>query len=124
MGRQFENLQEGPICQLTNAGSQNRMNIRGLQSKMSVKVHIFYPHLQQFTHAQEVVNVNGDTVGKCLGHLVKQFPGIEQGIFDQQGQLLNYVYLFVNGKASYPTDLTMPVNDGDELTIALLLAGG
>ena len=91
---------------------------------MSVKVNIFYPHLQQFTHNQEVVNVNGNTVGECLGHLVKQFPGIEEGIFDKHGQLLNYIYFFINGKATYPTNLAMPVNDGDELTIALLLAGG
>jgi len=91
---------------------------------MNVKINIFYPHLQQFTHNQEVVHVNGMTIGECLGHLVKQFPGLEQGIFDKQGQLLNYVYLLINGKASYPTDLTMPVKDGDELTIALLLAGG
>ena len=91
---------------------------------MSVKINIFYPHLQQFTHNQEVVHVDGDTVGECLGHLVKQFPGIEEGIFDKQSQLLNYVYFFVNGKAIYPTSLTMAVNDGDELTIALLLAGG
>ena len=91
---------------------------------MSAKINIFYPHLQQFTHNQEVVNVNGDTVGECLSDLVKQFPGIEQGIFDKPGQLLNYVYFLVNGKATYPTSLAMPVNDGDELTIALLLAGG
>lgn len=91
---------------------------------MSIKVNIFYPHLQQFTHNQDVVNVNGNTVGECLGHLVKQFPGIEEGIFDKQGLLLNYIYFFINGKATYPTDLAMPVNDGDELTIALLLAGG
>ena len=91
---------------------------------MSVKVNIFYPHLQQFTHNQDVVNVNGNTVGECLSHLVKQFPGIEEGIFDKQGQLLNYIYFFINGKATYPTDLAMPLNDGDELTIALLLAGG
>ena len=91
---------------------------------MSVKINIFYPHLQQFTHNQDVVEVDGKTVGECLGHLVTQFPGIETGIFDKQGQLLNYIYFFINGKATYPTDLAMPVNDGDELTIALLLAGG
>jgi len=91
---------------------------------MSVKVNIFYPHLQQFTHQQEVVHVEGDTVGECLGHLVKQFPGIEQGIFDKQGQLLNYVYFFINGKAVYPTVLTQNVQEGDELIVALLLAGG
>jgi len=91
---------------------------------MTVKVKIFYPHLQQFTHNQEVVNVDGSTVGECLGQLVKQFPGIEKGIFDEHGQLLNYVYFFINGKGTYPTDLTHPLRDGDELTFALLLAGG
>lgn len=91
---------------------------------MSVKVKIFYPHLQQFTDNQEVVNVDGSTVGECLGHLVKQFPGIEKGIFDEHGQLLNYVYFFINGKGTYPTDLAHPLKDGDELTFALLLAGG
>jgi molybdopterin synthase sulfur carrier subunit len=91
---------------------------------VSVKVKIFYPHLKQYTDNQEVVEVNGSTVGECLGDLVKQFPGIEKGIFDEHGQLINYVYFFINGKGAYPTDLAKPVRDGDELTIALLLAGG
>jgi molybdopterin converting factor small subunit len=91
---------------------------------MSVKINIYYPHLQQFTDNQEVVKVNGSTVGECLSDLVKQFPGIESGIFDEHGQVLNYVYFFINGKSGYPTDLSKPVKDGDELTIALLLAGG
>jgi molybdopterin converting factor small subunit len=91
---------------------------------VSVTVKIFYPHLKQYTDNQEVVKVNGSTVGECLGDLVKQFPGIEKGIFDEDGQLINYVYFFINGKSAYPTDLAKTVRDGDELTIALLLAGG
>ena len=91
---------------------------------MSVKVKIFYPHLKQYTDNQEVVEVNGSTVGECLTDLVKQFPGIEKGIFDEHGQMINYVYFFINGKSAYPTDLAKSVRDGDELTIALLLAGG
>jgi molybdopterin converting factor small subunit len=91
---------------------------------MSVKVNIFHSPLQRFTDNQEVVIVNGNTVGECLDHLVKQFPGIEKGLFDKQGQLLNYVYFFINGKGAYPTDLAKPVKDGDELAISLLLAGG
>ena len=91
---------------------------------MSVTVKIFYPHLKQYTDNQEVVEVNGSTVGECLSDLLKQFPGIEKGIFDEHGQLINYVYFFINGKSAYPTDLAKPIRDGDELTIALLLAGG
>ena len=91
---------------------------------MGVKINIFYPHLQQFTENQNAVDVDGTTVSECLAHLVKKFPGIEKGIFDENGQLLNFVYFFINGKGTYPTDLATPVKDGDELTIALLLAGG
>lgn len=80
--------------------------------------------LKVFIGNQEIVKVNGGTIGECLDYLVKQFPGIEKGLFDRHGQLLNYVYFFINGKGSYPTDLTKLVKDGDELTISLLLPGG
>jgi molybdopterin converting factor small subunit len=91
---------------------------------MSVNVNIFYPHLQQFTNNQDIVKVNGNTVGECLDHLVKQFPGIEKGIFDEHGQLLNFIYFLINGKGAYPTNLAQPLKDGDEITVVLLLAGG
>jgi molybdopterin converting factor small subunit len=91
---------------------------------MSVRINIFYPHLQQFTDNQEVVKVNGSTVGECLDDLIRLFPGIKKGIFDEHGKLLEYVYFLINGKGAYPTDLAKPMKDGDELTIALLLAGG
>jgi hypothetical protein len=91
---------------------------------MSVKVAISYPYLQQFTHNQEIVEVNGSTVGGRLDDLVKQFPGIEKGIFDEHGQLLSYVLFFINGKSVHPIDLAMPIEGGSEVTIALLLTEG
>jgi molybdopterin converting factor small subunit len=91
---------------------------------MSIKVNILYPPLQQYTGKKEVVKANGRTVGECLDHLVKQFPGIEKGLLDKHGQLLNYVHFFINGKGAYPIDLAKPIQDGDELTISLLLPGG
>jgi len=91
---------------------------------MTVKVNILHPSLRQLAGNQEVVKANGGTIGECLNHLVRQFPGIEKGLFDRSGQLLNYVYFFINGKGAHPTDLTKPVKDGDELTISLLLPGG
>ncbi len=91
---------------------------------MSVKINIFYPHLKEHTQNQDQVEVEGKTVGECLEHLVKRFPGIEKGIFDKPGELLNFVYFLINGVGTYPTDLSKPLKDGDELTIVLLLAGG
>ncbi len=42
---------------------------------MSIKIDISYP-LQHLANDTEVAEVNGSTVGECLEHLVKQFPGI------------------------------------------------
>ena len=85
---------------------------------------MLYPSLHQFTNSQQVVQANESMIGECLDHLVKQFPGIEKGLFDRDGHLLNYVHFFINGKGTRPTDLAKPVKDGDELMISLLFPGG
>ncbi len=90
---------------------------------MSVKVNI-HPVLYHFTNDQDVVVVNGSTVGECLEELVAQFPAIKQGLFDKDGKLLNYVDIYVNGESAYPDELAKPVKDGDELHIVLIIAGG
>jgi molybdopterin converting factor small subunit len=90
---------------------------------MSIKVNI-NPGLYQYTNNQRIAEVNGNTVGQCLNHLVKQFPGIEKGLFDKNGKLLNYVDIYVNGESAYPEELAKPVKDGDELHIVITVAGG
>ena len=90
---------------------------------MSVRINI--PHIfHQFTNGQAIVEVNGNTVGQCLNHLAKQFPGIEKALLDKSGKLLNYVDIYVNLESSYPEELAKSVKEGDELYIALMLGGG
>ena len=90
---------------------------------MSIKINI-NPLLFQYTNDQDVVEVNGDTVGQCLDYLVKQFPDIKQVLFGKDGKLLNYVDIYVNRESAYPEELAKPVQDGDELHIAFTIAGG
>ena len=90
---------------------------------MSIEVSI-HQALRHLTNDQAKVEVNGNTVGQCLYDLVQQFPGIETKIFDKKGKLLNYVDIYVNVESSYPEELSKPVNDGDELSITLMIAGG
>lgn len=90
---------------------------------MSIKVNI-HPVLQHYTDDQGTVEVNGTTVGECLKDLTKQFPGIERGLFNKQGKLLNYVDIYVNLQSSFPEELAKPVKDGDEIQIVLMIAGG
>jgi len=90
---------------------------------MSVKISVPLGW-QRFTHEKEVAEVNGSTVGECLNHLAKQFPGIEGEFLDEDGKVLPYVDIYVNGKSSYPEELAKPVKDGDELYILRAVAGG
>jgi molybdopterin converting factor small subunit len=76
------------------------------------------------TGDRATVEVEGDRVGECLADLVGQFPGIEAKLFDQRGKLLNYVEIYVNLESSYPEELDKPVEEGDVLSITLMIAGG
>ena len=90
---------------------------------MPVNVHIHITH-RQFTNGLEVVAVEGNTVGECLNHLIKQFPGMEKALFAKKDKLLNVVEVFVNHATAYPNELLKPVKDGDEINLLVMLAGG
>lgn len=90
---------------------------------MPVKIHIHITH-RQFTNGQDVVTAEGTTVGECLNHLIKQFPGMEKALFAKKDKLLNVVEVFLNHAAAFPNELTKPVKDGDEITLLVMLAGG
>ena len=90
---------------------------------MPVKVHTHVTH-RQFTNGLEVVAVGGNTVGECLNHLIKQFPGMEKALFAKKDKLLNVVEVFINHETAYPNELVKPVKDGDEIHLVIMLAGG
>ena len=90
---------------------------------MPAKVHIHITH-RQFTNGLDVVPVEGNTVGECLNHLTKQFPGLEKALFAKKDKLLNVVEVFVNHATAYPNELIKPVKDGDEIHLLVMLAGG
>jgi len=90
---------------------------------MSAKVHIHVTH-RQFTNGQDVVTVDGNTVGECLNHLIRQYPGMEKALFAKKDKLLNFIEVFVNDATAYPNELSKPVKDGDKINLLVMLAGG
>ena len=90
---------------------------------MSIKVNIPY-FFQYLADGVEVAEANGSTVGECLEDLIKQFPNIKQLLFTKSGKLDMFRDIYVNGESIYPEGLAKPVKDGDELYIAILVAGG
>jgi molybdopterin converting factor small subunit len=90
---------------------------------VGIKVHI-HQTFRQITNGLDVVEVEGNTVGECLEHVVTQFPGLRDRLFDKKGKLLNVVEIYVNMESAYPEELAKPVKDGDQIHLTLLLAGG
>ena len=90
---------------------------------MSVKVNI-NPFLSHLINDQNVVEVNGSTVGQCLQQLVARFPELKNWLFEKDGKLNRLVDIYVNLESSYPEELAKPVKDGDELHIIVIISGG
>jgi molybdopterin converting factor small subunit len=90
---------------------------------MAVKVHLHATH-RQLANGQEVVAVEGNTIGECLNHLVKQYPQMEKALFAKKDKLLNIVEIYLNHASAYPNELLKPVKDGDEIHLITMLAGG
>jgi len=90
---------------------------------MSVNI-LIPPFLKHLTDNARAVSVTGNTVSECLNDFVEQYPGIEEHLFDKDGGLRGYIEVFINSNSTYPEELTMQVNSGDELSILFLVAGG
>ena len=90
---------------------------------MSIQINIHKTH-RQHTDGREAVEVDGRTVGDCLNALTHRFPGMAGELFESNGKLRNIVEIYLNMESAYPDELLKPVNDGDEIHITLMLAGG
>ena len=90
---------------------------------MSVKVNI-PPTISHLTEGNDLVEVNGNTVGECLNQLIDRYPGVKEQLFAGDGKLNNVVEVYVNMESSYPEELAKPVKDGDELHPIIIVLGG
>jgi molybdopterin converting factor small subunit len=80
--------------------------------------------MTHMTEGQEVLEVEGTTVGECLQQLVARFPDTRNWIFGKDGKLNDVLDIYVNLESSYPEELAMKVRDGDEIHIISQVAGG
>jgi molybdopterin converting factor small subunit len=90
---------------------------------MGVIVNIHKTH-RQHTNGLSKIEVEGDTVGQCLDHLVKHYPALKEVLFEKRDKLRNNMEIYVNLESAYPGELAKPVRNGDEIHITVMLAGG
>ncbi|MCX5830293.1 MAG: MoaD/ThiS family protein [Deltaproteobacteria bacterium] len=86
---------------------------------MSVKLFLSR-NLTYLAKGKDVFEVNGETVGECLNHLVSLVPVMKKTLFYESGdRLYPHVQVQVNKKSANAEGLTKQVNDGDEIHILL-----
>ena len=91
---------------------------------MSVLVRIPTP-LRRVTNGQDKVNVEGATINEIVSSLESEFPGMKERLCDEQGELRNFVNVYVNGEdVRFLEGINTPTKEGDEISIVPAVAGG
>ena len=91
---------------------------------MAVLVKIPTP-LRRVTNGVDSIEAQSDTLAGALDTLNQQFPGIQERLFNEEGQLHRFVNIYVNGEdVRFLGGLETALNEGDEVSIVPAVAGG
>ncbi len=91
---------------------------------MSITVRSPTP-LRRVTTGEDKVTVEGSNLNEIIGSLDDQYPGIRARICNDQGDLRNFVNVYVNGEdVRFLEGLETSTKTGDEISIVPAVAGG
>lgn len=90
---------------------------------MKVKIDVQY-FLMHLTEDQMVIDVDGNTIKECLEQLIARYPKVKKWLFREDGELANFVDIFVNLDSVFPNQLSDPVKDDDVIYIVMMHTAG
>lgn len=91
---------------------------------MAVTVRVPTP-LQKLTNNQAEISAAGATVQEALADLEKQFPGIKERLYDEQGKLRRFINFYVNNEdIRFLQGEETAIKEGDEISVVPAIAGG
>ncbi len=91
---------------------------------MATQVRIPTP-LRKLTNEQEVVSIDGATIGDILINLDKTYAGLGERLTDEDGNVRRFVNIFLNDEdIRFLQERSTPVKEGDEISIVPAIAGG
>ena len=91
---------------------------------MPVTVRIPTP-LRKLTQEQDVVYASGATLADIVVDLESSYPGLQDRLIDETGEIRRFVNVFVNGEdVRFLDGLGTAVGEGDEVSIVPAVAGG
>ena len=91
---------------------------------MSVLVRIPTP-LRRMTNGLDKVEIESATLDLMVADLEVAYPGFKERLVDENGDLRNFVNIFVNGEdVRFLQGLDTAIKSGDEVSIVPAVAGG
>ena len=81
--------------------------------------------LRAYVGKQDVVQVDGKTVGELLQNLTTQYSELQNHLYNKDGQLRSFVNVYLNDDdIRYLQKEDTPVAEGDTISIIPSVAGG
>jgi molybdopterin synthase sulfur carrier subunit len=91
---------------------------------MSVTVRIPGP-LRKITEGADKVQMEGENLAQLIAGLEAQYPGMQERLLDENGELRYFVNLYLNNEdIRFLDGLKTAINSGDEISIVPAVAGG
>jgi MoaD family protein len=89
----------------------------------SVKVRLFH-ELRTAAGGGEIT-VNADNVRELLRVLGERYGKTPRNVlFDGEGHLREYVFVYINNVLQKPVDMSVPLKDGDVILVIPPVSGG
>jgi sulfur-carrier protein len=81
--------------------------------------------MRRFTNGERLVNVSATTLAAAIGELNARFPGMRDRLVDANGDLHQFVSIFVGEQdVRLLQGLDTRLDDGSEVSIIPAMAGG
>jgi sulfur-carrier protein len=91
---------------------------------MSKNIRIPTP-LRKLTNNEEIIEINAANIGDAIVELQTRFPGIQERLVDEKGEVRRFVNVYVNEEdIRFLQNRATPLKDGDEISIIPAIAGG
>jgi molybdopterin synthase sulfur carrier subunit len=91
---------------------------------MAIKVRIPTP-LRKLTNNDELVEVDASSVGEAINELQSRYPGIQERLVDESGEIRRFVNVYVNEEdIRFLQNKETALKDNDEISIIPAIAGG
>ncbi len=91
---------------------------------MAKNVRIPTP-LRKLTNNEEIIEVEAATIGALITELQARYPGIQERLTDESGEVRRFVNVYVNEEdIRFLQNQKTPLKDGDEISIIPAIAGG